>query len=264
MGRTNRLTYLLLGGSFLLICFSAYLLLSQASDLANARKKLDETNRLLAQRQAQLLVLSDALIAAQDQAAMVEGVAAPVQSICSRQRDTNAEVRALCALSEWTTDASGRFVITYAAAAAKRASATSPQDWAAVRTAYSDLKGSLTPQMDPGHQWAARVEEGMAYADYRLGRLGEAGAGAERAFQLDGRSAFVGLTRLKVACASNMSNVKVMQLYSEQRRALEESVKNPIPPMDKRYAGFELDYFDRDAEVRNACAYAKLPAPSQS
>lgn len=71
MTRTTRLTYALLAGSFILICISVYVLLSQAQDLAKARKELDRTNRELAERQAQLLVVSDALIANQDQVDMV-------------------------------------------------------------------------------------------------------------------------------------------------------------------------------------------------
>jgi hypothetical protein len=264
MSRATRLTYLLLAGSFMLICVSAYLLLSQASDLASARAELDETNRDLAQRQAQLLVLTDALIASEDQAKMVEQVSGKVQSICSRQKDTNAEVRALCALSQWATSYSGRFLAAYAAAAGQRASATSPADWQTVRGEYAGLRGFLTPEVDPGHQWAARVEEGTAYSDYRLGRLKEASAAADRAFQLDRRSAFVGLTRLKIACSKKAPKDAIAKLYSDQRRLLEESVRNPIPPMDKRYAGYELSYFDRDAEVRVVCAYAKLPTVRSS
>jgi len=40
---------------------------------------------------------------------------------------------------------------------------------------------------------------------------------------------------------------------------LVDSAKNPIPPMNKRYAGYELGYFDHDEEMRDVCAYAKLP-----
>lgn len=258
MGRATRLTYLLLVGSFLLIIVSVYLLLSQARDLASSRERLDETNKVLAQRQAQLLVLTDALIATEDQAKTVDQVSAKVQSICSRQRSTNAEVRALCALSEWATSASGRFLAAYAGAAAQRASATSIDDWQAVRGEYAGLSSHLTADLDPGHQWAARIEEGIAYADYRLGKLDEASARADRAFQLDSRSAFVGLTRLKIACSRKEPKDRVAKLYSDQRRNLEESVRNPLPPMDKRYAGYELRSFDRDSEVRLICAYANL------
>lgn len=262
MSGTTRLTYLLLAGSFVLICISVYVLLSQARDLASARDELRETNTELAQRRAQLQVLDEALHTAEDMATMRTGAATAINQICSRPVSANAEVKALCAQAQWATSAFGRFHAAYTGVAAKRAAASTDDDWKAVRSAYVGLKVQLSSEVDPGRLWAARVEEGAAYADYRLGDLVTAEASAQRAFLLDNRSAFVGLTRLKIACAKHRPAEEIAQLYSEQRRNLEESIASPVAPMDKKYAGYELRYFDRDSEVRLVCAYANLPAAS--
>ncbi len=260
MTRTTRLTYALLAGSFILICISVYVLLSQAQDLAKARKELDRTNRELAERQAQLLVVSDALIANQDQVDMVGRSTREVAKNCARPELLTAPMRALCAVNEWVSSSSGQFVPAYAQATVVRASAASPSDWNEVKSRYQALKSLLEPGVSGHDLWAARIEEGIAYSDYRLGNLNEASSGIERALLLDDRSAFVGLTRLKVGCARKLPKEEIAKLYSDHRRNLEESVKNPKPPMDKRYAGFERGYFDRDPEYRIVCAYAELPA----
>ena len=254
------MTYFLLAGSFILICISIYVLLSQANDLAKARAELDETTQELAQRRSQLQVLDEALQTAKDMASMGAGAAVAINQICSRPVGANAEIRALCAQAQWATSPFSRFHATYTAVAAKRAAASTEEDWTTVRSDYLNLKRQLSPEVDPGKLWAARIEEGIAYADVRLGNLDAAEASASRAFQLDKRSAFVGLTRLKIACAKHLPAAAIVQLYSEQRQNLEDSIANPVPPMDKKYAGYELAYFNRDPEVRRLCAYAQLPA----
>jgi methyl coenzyme M reductase alpha subunit len=259
MTGATRLTYLLLGGCAVLICVSAYLLLSQASALADSHAKLEATKLQLARRQAQLLVLTDALIATEDQAKQVDKVSGQVTTICTHQADTNAEIRALCALSQWATSSSGRFLAAYATAAGERANADSAADWAKVRAHYAALPALLTTETDPGQLWAARVMEGQAYSDFRLGKLADAAAEADRAYALDHRSAFVGLTRLKIACAKKASKDQVRRQFDTLKKDLEASAQTPVPPMDKTYAGYELGYFKRDAELRSVCAYVELP-----
>lgn len=261
MSNETRWTYVLLGGCVILILISAYILFSQGRVLASAQQRLQSTKLELAQKQAQLLVLTDALVAVEDQAKSVDEVSGKVSIICSHQRETNEEVRALCALSEWATSSSGRFVTTYAGAAAERANASSPADWKKVRSEYAALLKLLTPEVDPGHLWKARVWEGLAYSDYRLGNLDQARVEAERAYGLDRRSAFAGLTRLKIGCSAKETNSRIRDQFAALKRDLQESARNPIPPMDKTYAGYELGYFDRDAELGTVCAYANLPTP---
>lgn len=261
MSRLPELTDWLLAGSFVLILVGAYLLATQARDLVDARDHLKQTNQTLGQRQAQLLVLNDALVASNDQAKAVETVSHKVRTICSHQENKNLEVKALCQLSEWATGSSGEFVAAYAATAAERANAASASDWARVRDSYAALPALLAPGTDPGQLWAARVQEGIAYADYRRGNLGQAAGEADQALALDPRSAFAALTSLKIACAQAQPAGRIQALYAEQRQMLVESAKNPTAPMDKRYAGYELGYFDEDAELRDVCAYAKLPKP---
>ena len=262
MSRMTRFTYLLLGGCALLICLSAYMLISQARALDAAREDLRETRLELARKQAQLLVVGDALTTNQDLAAMAGDASATVARACANQQSDGPQVRALCALSQWASGSFGRFLAAYAGVAAKRVAATSPGEWGQVAADYRALQPLLSRNDDPGQQWAARIAEGVAYADYRRGDLDQARAGAERAAQLDGRSAFVGLTRLKIACAQRRPEEQVRELYSRQRAALEESIENPAAGMDSKYARLELDYFDRDNELRVMCDYAGIPAAS--
>lgn len=260
MTKTNRYTYLLLSGCILLIGLSAYMLITQARDLEAAREELGATRTELAQKQSQLLVVSDALMANRDLAGMMTDASDVVSQACSSGKSRADEVRSLCSVAQWMTSPFGRFLAAYAGVAADRVAADSPQDWENVRARYRQLETLLPRELDPGQQWAARIAEGAAYSDYRAGNLAEAQEQVSRAASLDGRSAFVGLTQIKIACASGASEEQVQRMFSEQMRRLEQSIADPAPGMNEKYARLELDYFTSDAELGQVCASADLRA----
>ena len=257
MTAETRWTYALLAASALLICLSGYMLLSQAQRLKAFQNSLQSTELELARKQAQLLVVSDALRTNVDAAAMRDQGSKVAAQVCSRG-DTTARERLLCAIVRSNSGAFARFLAAYAGVTAQRAAADDPADFATVRSAYEALRPQLSREVDPGRQWAARVEEGIAYSDYRAGNLDLAEQEANRAWTLDDRSAFVGLTRLKIACATRQPAERIRELHAAQRRLLEESIRNPRAGMDPTYARLELGYYSSDPELELACSYAKL------
>lgn len=257
MNGQTRWTYALLAASFLLICLSAYILVTQAERLRSFRKQLQSTELELARKQAQLLIVGDALRTNADAAEIRGRTSQLAGQVCAR-RDVTPRERLLCAIAQNNSGAFARFLAAYAGVTAQRASAGSATEFNAVKAAYEALRPLLSRDFDPGGQWAARVEEGAAYADYRAGNLELADRRVVEANRLDDRSAFVGLTRLKIACAKRLPAESVRRLHSAQRRLLEESVHSPRPGMDAAYARLELGYFKQDPELNVACAYAKL------
>ena len=261
MNRDARWTYALLAGSFLLICVSLYMLVSQGRQLQTARHNLEATERQLAQKLSQLFVVNDALVTNLHAVSMLNEAAQDVEEICAAQRPVSGPGRSLCTLAKLSHGTAGRFLAAYAQATALRASADSPSDFERVKAEYISLKPILTPDLDPGRQWAARIEEGIAYADYRLGKLDEAQQQVRTAAKLDDRSAFVSLTALKIACSKGASAKDIRQMYDAAHRSLEESVASPRPGMSKHYARLELGYFTQDPELQFICKYASLPSP---
>lgn len=263
MNRDTRWTYALLAGSFLLICLSAYMLLTQGRELRSARENLEATERRLAQKQSQLFVVNDALVTNLHAVEMLGQAARDVEEICAAQRPASGPGRSLCTLAKLSHGAAGRFLAAYARATALRASAESPSDFAAVKAEYIALRPILSPDLDPGRQWAARVEEGVAYADYRLGNLDQAQQQVGNAAEIDDRSAFVRLTALKIACAKGAPATDVRRMYTTALRSLEESVASPRRGMNQHYARLELGYFTQDPELQFVCKYVGLPSAGQ-
>ncbi len=260
MIRETRLTYVLLAASFVLILISAYMLLTQARQLTSVRENLQAAERQVAQKQAQLLVLNDALTTNVEAATMLGEASETVEEICAQQGPVAGPGRSLCTLARLTSGTYGRFLISYARVAAQRAAAENPSDFAALKSDYAKLRPLLSPQLDAGGQWSARIDEGLAYAEYRLGNLHQAQQQVKRAAARDDRSAFVWLTALKIACEKETPPAEVRRMHEAALQALQSSVAEPRRGMNERYARLELDYFREDPELKLVCEYAGLPA----
>lgn len=227
-----------------------------AEDIANGRAELASTR-------SQLMIASDAAIANRQLVEAAIGVANALRPRCVNPR-TTADLN-ICSLLRTTptTPAYVEFLASYTDATAKRVRASSADDFASIENIYRDLvpKAEVLGNEGAAKQWLARAKEGIAYAQWRQGKLDEGAATIAQAAELDPASAFVGMTSLKIMCARKRPAGEVRKAYSDLSARLArlkaEAARSPFRAVAEN-AALEDGYLRADDSIDYFCGYAQL------
>lgn len=297
MTQGNRLTYALMVGAFLLACLSAYLLVTQARSLTLTRDQLEETTRNLNKAGAELkqirgqvddfrnklnlarsgnIYLVDSMEASQD---FLADQSIRVKLLCAQtngadqavprsegdglnlgDRIDDADFISFCrAFSEGADLRRAASVV-----AIRRATATSPEEYAMVASEYE----RLIPKVRTGGLEAARIYEGLAYSRFRQGRIDDAVSAIRKAQNLAPDLALPAMTSLKIDCRQRAAAQQVRGGLQALRGRLDAKVvrigkileHQSFPAMERalRYAKIERRMVEQDPELYELCSYAGL------
>jgi tetratricopeptide (TPR) repeat protein len=162
----------------------------------------------------------------------------------------------LCSLLSMRTDAFTDLLGRYLSLGGQRAAAESPDDFAQIGRAYASLL-ERARSIGLAGEWQARMLEGIAYSEYRSGRLREAVNHVSEAIRLDPASPTAASTALKIACRGPMPATSVRQRYAESLNR----IRRPGPTDEPRAIDENVRDFAEDPELRLECADADLPPP---
>lgn len=146
-----------------------------------------------------------------------------------------------------------------------RMSAPLTGDYNVMRERYGAIGSFVEKQPDSDWRrgWLALAKEGSAYAEMKLGRLGEAEALIRDARRLSPNDAGVGATALKIQCLRRAPPQEVAATFASVTRWLDERVAATNPEDEAgRNARLEREYFGKDGELYQLCDYANLQPPS--
>ncbi|HMH65429.1 MAG TPA: hypothetical protein VK515_07570 [Rhizomicrobium sp.] len=248
---------------WVLILVSVGIALFVWSQLSLFRKQAEDLARKSATANAQLLVIRDTMIANRDffsdfRESMKAVCGSPTAALQTACRNLNPQ---------WTA-----FLDAYTQAAIDRAMAQKPEDFLSVEKSYRStlpLLKEAVADSDAGSSWKARVLEGIAYAQLKeaagnpdTAAFKNAESGIVAAAGLDKKSAFVGITALKIACTKKTDAAAVNAQFLDLKTRLTDEVNRVGKLKDailgQRNASLELQYLQQDSELYYLCRYANL------
>ena len=220
---------------------------TQQREIQQRDAALAAVDATIAQRKSQLLVAQDAFVANSD-------VLNQASDTCKSAQPSTQAYNICSALGVYWM----KFVQPYNAAVSSRTSAT---DFSKVEEAYRDVVPTFG-ESNASDDWKARVLEGIAYAQFRQGKLQAARGQIDMALRLDPGSAFVNATALKIACANRAPASAIRESDKAVRDRLDKNYQvalhNSGATTQQRDTQLEKLYFDSDTELLNVCGYAGL------
>lgn len=234
---------------------------AQNREIARNREIIESQRRQIAGFKSSDLYLMDALIGTSD---FMSRFAAGYEQIKGRPTSTQM------LQTVYYQGAGAALLSRLNEAAFARKQARSPDDQRRVEQLYqavaTETAGRLGGIENDG--WAARAQEGVAYARLQRGDLAAADAAIREATRLDPHAAVVGTTRLKIACARRDPPEAIRADLARLRAVLDGEVartRSIADPTDivPRNARLERDYVEKDDELFLLCEAAGIaPRPA--
>lgn len=139
------------------------------------------------------------------------------------------------------------------------------RDYANMRASYLAVAARLSGLPDDAwtRAWRASAAEGVAYAEMKMRRLGEARSAIGEAVRLNPGATFVTITALKIMCVHGAPAQQVSEELSAHVGRITQWMADSSDSRASRYA-LELEFLANDAELYQLCHYAGIVPPSRS